>query len=68
MVDATKRVSTGAVARLWRVDASRVRQVLRELAASDQLPDGFDRTPGGHARIPLSWAQAYKRNVVSCST
>lgn len=55
-------LSTGKVAKLWRVTPSRVRQILRvavELAEKGemQLPDGFQRTPGGHFRVPEDWAR-----------
>lgn len=68
MGDVTRRLATGEVARLWRVSASRVRQILRELDDRGELPDTVERTPGGHARVPLSWAQDFKRRLAQRST
>jgi hypothetical protein len=67
MGDATRRIATGEVARLWRVSASRVRQILRDLGKRGELPEGIERTPGGHARVPLSWAQEYRRIMIACA-
>lgn len=63
--DATRRLTTGQLARRWRVDPSRVRQILR---AAER--DGFaiERSPGGHRRVSIAIAEQIRAALGARST